>query len=619
MSVLDQSAAGEGVTATGFAWDPGATVAQLFRRTAETFGDRVAVRTIEAPDEPAIEWTWSDLRFKVDTIARGLHSIGVRAGDTVALMLRNRPEFQLCDLAAMMLGATPFSVYATLVVEQIEYLLIDAAARTVITEHSFLAVISAATARLPWPVLIVVVDGPHVSDTVSLDELMTAGSVEDFDVDAAVGRLTPDTVVTIIYTSGTTGPPKGVQLTHRNIVAAFRAADTRVIYPANSRVISWLPTAHIAERLAHYYLSIAHATETTFCPDPSRIGEFLPLVRPTWFFALPRVWEKMRSAILASVSAMHDEEREVVTAALQAGIEKVRLEQAGKSVPPQLVRDVAEADKRIFADIRRSLGLDELTSANVGGAPSTPEVLEFFHAIGVPLAENWGMSETAAVGVSNPPGQIRIGTIGKPAPGCEVRVADDGELLIRGEAVMLGYRNQSRLTEEALVDGWLYTGDVATIDSDGYVTLIDRKKEIIINSMGKNMSPAFIESRLKASSPLIGQACTIGDRRPYNTALIVLDPQAVAAFADREGLGSSEVEILAADEKVVAEVGRAVDAANTRLSRVEQIKRFTIIPGDWPPSGDELTPTMKLKRRAIAEKYRAEIDQLYAHSQATTV
>jgi long-subunit acyl-CoA synthetase (AMP-forming) len=300
-------------------------------------------------------------------------------------------------------------------------------------------------------------------------------------------------------------------------------------------------------------------------------------------------------------------------AALEAGVRKVRLEQRGEAVPAELAEQVAKADAEIFAGVRSMLGLDQVEAINVGAAPTPVEVLEFFHAIGLPLAELWGMSETCGAGAVNPPGKIKIGTVGPPAPGVQIKLDADGEVLVKSEVVMLGYRKLPEKTSEAFTeDGWLRTGDIGVFDEDGYLTIVDRKKELIISAAGKNMSPANIEASLKSSSPLIGQACCIGDARPYNTALIVLDADFAPAWAAQQGIEDTSLESLARDERVRAAVQEGVDAANAKLARVEQIKKFTIVEGDWLAGADELTPTMKLKRRPIAEKYASAIDAMYA-------
>jgi long-subunit acyl-CoA synthetase (AMP-forming) len=497
-------------------------------------------------------------------------------------MIGNRPEFHLADLAAMTLGATPFSIYLTSSPEQVAYVLRDAAPRVAIVEAPFAELASGLV--------------EHVLDVDALEALSEAG----FDAEPHWRAVRPDDVLTLIYTSGTTGPPKGVQLLHRNQMAAVEAVEERVGFPPGARVISWLPSAHVAERTAHHYLPIAYGMTITTCPDPRRIGEWLPAVRPNWFFAVPRVWEKLK----AGVEAKLDDQ---ALALVRAGMERVEREQAGEAVEPDAV-----AEAKLFAPLRAAIGLDQAALVNVGAAPTPRDVFVFFHAIGIPLAEIWGMSETCGAGCSNPAGAIKIGSVGLPSPGVEVKLADDGELLVRSPVVMAGYRNLPERTDEALDgDGWLHTGDVATIDADGYVTIVDRKKDLIIDAGGKNMSPANIEAAVKGASPLIGQVCAIGDRRPFVSALIVLDADYAPAWAARAGI-SGDLAALARDERVRAAVQEGVDAANATLSRPEQIKRFTLVEGDWLPGGDELTPTMKLKRSPIGEKYAAAITAMYA-------
>jgi long-chain acyl-CoA synthetase len=349
------------------------------------------------------------------------------------------------------------------------------------------------------------------------------------------------------------------------------------------------------------------------CSDPRTIIEFLPRVRPTFFFAVPRIWEKLKAGLEAKLAAIPGEEGDKARQGLEAALEKVRLEQAGEPVPDELEAAAATADEAMFSGLRVALGLDEARSVNVGAAPTPLEVLEFFHAIGIKLGELWGMSETCGVATINPPDRVKLGTVGPPAPGFEIRLAEDGEVLVRGKANMVGYRNQPEKTAETVDDeGWLHTGDIGELDEDGYLKIVDRKKELIINAAGKNMSPANIESQLKAASPLIGQAVAIGDRRPYNVALIVLDPDFAPTWAQQNGLEGKSAEELASDEQLLVAVQAGVDQANGKLSRVEQIKEFKVLPTEWAPGGDELTPTMKLKRRPITDKYERDIEGLYA-------
>jgi long-chain acyl-CoA synthetase len=554
-------------------------------------------------------------------LAGGLAALGVGRGECVALMLSNRPEFHLADMAVAMLGATPFSIYTTYPAAEIEYLLTDSGARVVIAEQQFLDVIGQARRAAPGVEHLIVVDGAPGDGApdgeaggdgvIALSDV--EGSNPEFDADAAAAAVDSGDVLTLIYTSGTTGPPKGVQLTHAAVMFSVRSAQAVVSLPPGSRVISWLPAAHIAERMAHHYIPIVIAGNVTCAPDPRQIVAFLPEVRPNWFFAVPRIWEKLKSGLEAMQTAQPAEQREHVVKAIDASLQRVRLKQRGEPVPEELEARVARADEELFSKLRAMLGLDQVLTVNVGAAPTPAEVLEFFHAIGIEVAELWGMSETCGIGAINRAGQVKIGTVGPASPGVELKLADDGELLCRGPFMMSGYRNLPEQTAEALdADGWLHTGDIAEIDADGFVTIVDRKKELIISAGGKNMSPANIEAELKTGSPLIGTACCIGDMRPYNTALIVLDADFAPAWAAQHDLGERTLEQLASEPAMIAAVQHGVDRANSRLARVEQIKKFTIVSGDWLPGGDELTPTMKLKRKPIAVKYAEAIDAMYA-------
>jgi long-chain acyl-CoA synthetase len=558
------------------------TVAEAFQLTAAAHPERAALRLRD--DELSI--SWAEYADKVRRLAAGLAGLGLERGQAIGIMLTNRPDFHWFDAAALHLGATPFSIYNTYAPEQIQFQVKDADARIVVTEKAFVERIQA----LEGIDHLIVVDDDDGID-------VEAHAADGFDFEATWRAVEPEDVLTLIYTSGTTGPPKGVQLTHANLLAAVRGFDEVIAFPDDGRVISWLPMAHIAERACSHYLPMLLGFTTTDCPDPRQVVAYLPEVRPTWFFAVPRIWEKLKAAIEAGIEAEQDEERKQATRwALDVGLRKVKLEQAGEPIPDELRAEHAKADQLVLAKMRSLLGLDEVESVNVGAAPTPREVIEFFHAIGVPLAELWGMSETTGYGTCNPPDRIKIGTVGPVSPGVEIKLADDGEVLIRGGVVTSGYRNQPETTREAIDDdGWLHTGDVGQFDEDGYLKIVDRKKELIINAAGKNMSPANIEAKVKAASPVIGQVVAIGDMKPYNVALITLDPDVAPAF---EG-------------DVAAEVERGVAAANEQLARVEQIKRYTILADEWQPGGDELTPTMKLKRKPIQQKYAEEIEALY--------
>ncbi len=581
---------------------------EAFQITAADRPEQVALRTVG----DGVSITFGEYAKRVRRLAAGFDALGVGRGDTVGFMLTNRPEFHLLDTAAMHLGATPFSIYNTSSPEQIAYLLKDAANRVMVVEMQFLDRAREAMAQAGEVEHVVVVDG-HPEGTISMTEL-EAADPDSFDFEAGWRAVRPDDILTLIYTSGTTGPPKGVQLTHANELAECRGVDAVGHPRPRGSIVSFLPLAHIADRGLTHYGQMAWGHTVTCCPDTAQVFAHVADCHPTFFGAVPRVWEKLKAALEAGILAEADEVKRMgAQQAIELGLRKVRAEQAGDPVPDEVRAAYARAEEQVFAPMRARLGLERCEWYMIGAAPCPLEVLEFFAAIGIPICEVWGMSELTSIATLVPAERLKLGTVGPAIPGVEVRLADDGEVLVRGETVMAGYRNQPEKTAETIdADGWLHSGDIGTMDDEGFLRIIDRKKELIINAAGKNMSPANIEAAIKSSSPLIGQAIAIGDRRPYNVALIVLDPDAAVAFAQQHGLADASPQAMAAEPAVLAEVEAGVQRANQQLSRVEQIKRFQVLPCDWPPAGDELTPTMKLKRRPIAEKYSREIEALYA-------
>jgi long-chain acyl-CoA synthetase len=570
---------------------------EAFQLTAEEWADSPALRLKDSDYEAS----WGEYTEAVRKRAAGFAALGVKRGDTVGFMLVNRPALHLSDCAAMHLGATCFSVYNTSSPEQVEYVVRDAGNRVIVTEQAFLDTVLAARDAIEDLEHVVVIDGEAPEGTISIAELEAMGD-PDFDFEAAWRAVEPEDVLCLIYTSGTTGPPKGVQLTHANMVAVWRACDAVQATEPGGRMISFLPSAHIADRWAGLYAQMFYGNCVFCCPDPRQMVAYSIEVKPTVWGGVPRIWEKLKAAIEIGIAAEADEaKREATVAAIELGRRCVRAQMDG-GVTAELEAEWKRADEQVLSRIRAMLGLDQVESFVVGAAPTPPEVLEFFLALGIEIRETWGMSETTAITTLNPPGRGRIGTVGPPIPNTEVKLAEDGEVMVRGPQVMQGYRNMPEKTAEALTeDGWLLTGDIGEFDEQGYLRIVDRKKELIINAAGKNMSPANIEAKLKAASTLIAQAVAIGDNRPYNVALIALDPESLAA---REAAPD--------DPAVAKEIAEAVDAANARLSRVEQIKRYELLDGDWTPGGEELTPTMKLKRRPIERKYEAEIEALYA-------
>jgi long-chain acyl-CoA synthetase len=572
------------------------TMCEAFQLTAEDYAGKPALRLKDTDYEAS----WDDYADAVRKRAAGLAALGVKRGDTVGFMLVNRPALHLTDCAAMHLGATCFSVYNTSSPEQVEYVVQNAGNRVLVTEQAFLGTVLAVRENVDSLEHVVVIDGEAPQGTIPIAELEEMGEPE-FDFEAAWRAVRPDDVLCLIYTSGTTGPPKGVQLTHANMLGVWGAVNQIRPVEPGGRGISFLPTAHIADRWAGLYAQMIYGTTIYCCPNPREMVAYSMEVKPTAWGGVPRIWEKLKAALEAGMAAEQDaEKRAAVELAMEVGRRYADAYMDG-GVPDDLRAEWERADEQVFSKLRGMLGLDQVESFVVGAAPTPPEVLKFFLGMGIEICETWGMSETSAITTFNPPGRVRVGTVGPPIPGTEVKLAEDGEVMVRGPQVMKGYRDMPEKTAEVLSeDGWLRTGDIGEFDEEGYLRIVDRKKELIINAGGKNMSPANIEAKLKAASTLIAQVVAIGDNRPYNVALIVLDPETLAAR------GAS-----ATDPEIAEEIAKAVEEGNARLSRVERIKRFKVLDGEWLPGGDELTPTLKLKRRPIERKYEREIEALY--------
>jgi long-subunit acyl-CoA synthetase (AMP-forming) len=583
------------------------TLCCAFQRTAAAIPDQVAPRM----GGGELEITWHEYGERVRRIAGGLAAAGISRGDVVALMLTNRPEHNLADAAAMHLGATPFSVYATCPVDEIAWLLERSEARVAITEQAFAERMLAAASRTPGVSEVIVIDGDG-GGARTLSEVEATEAPAGFEFERSWRSISANSPITLIFTSGTTGEPKGVQHTHSSILYMLRSLHAVAPVSPGGRVMSFLPMAHIAERFVSHYSSMAFGYSITTVADAKTVAAALPEVRPTRLFAVPRIYEKVHAALSAAIASETDAaQRNTLQQALKTGLRKVRAEQAGEPLPAELLTAYAQADEQIFSRLRARVGLDHIEWPSVGAAPTPYPVLEFFHAIGVPIQELWGMSETLLVTL-NPPGRVKLGTVGPAMPGVDMKLGPDGEVLIGGGSLMAGYKGRDDLTAEAIVDGWMHTGDIGEIDADGYLKIVDRKKELIINSAGKNMSPAKIGSEIRQGSPLIGQAICIGDARLYNVALLTLDPEAASAWAKQHGVEGASLAELASDQRVRDEIAAGVELANGRLARVEQIKYFHLLGNEWLPGGDELTPTLKLKRRRIEAKYAGEIDALYA-------
>lgn len=599
------------------------TVCDLLRHNAETLPDRPALLWKEQGEHRSM--TWAEYRNGVADMAMGLRDLGVAPGDFVAIMALNRPEHVICDLAVLHLGAIPVSIYNTLAPEQIAYIAGHCAAKVAIVENeTLLRKWADIRPELSDLTAIVVIDEPE-SDRWEFEWLVTWRDLKERGGRALQAHpqtfehcwrsVKPEDVATVVYTSGTTGPPKGVVITHRNVLWTTESIARAAAWDFPLEMISYLPLAHVAERMATHYLTMMKAAPVHYWPDIKTLAEGLVDVRPTAFFGVPRVWEKLRAGILEAVENEPDaRKRSMVRHAIDVGLRAVRFEKEDRRVPLLLRLERSAFEKLVYSKIRKRIGLGRTHYAVSSAAPISEEVVEFFFAIGLPLLEVYGMSEASAPITWNRPGCPRIGTAGTALPGVQIRLVEDGEILARGGNVAAGYHLDPRKTAETFdAHGWLHTGDVGTVDEAGYVRVVDRKKELIITAGGENISPSNLETMLKVN-PLIGQACVIGDRRPYLAALVTLDADGARAWAGHQDMPYLTLAQFAQKQRVVAAVQAAIDVVNDHVSNVEKIRRFKVLPVAWTASSEELTPTLKLRRRVIAERYAADIEELYAPS-----
>jgi long-chain acyl-CoA synthetase len=585
------------------------TIPGRFLRTVSERGGEVALREHVGDDVRTL--TFDEYADQACRVAAGLRALGVGPGDRVVMLLGNRPEFHVADVAVLLLGATPISIYNSSPPEQVAFLAGHAEASVAIVEDAdYLDRVLAVRADLPALRHLVAVEpvgATGVEGVEAWSDLLGAAPV---GLEAASAVAAPHDLVTIIYTSGTTGPPKGVMLDHHNVCwTADSLREALGFAPDRSRIVSYLPMAHIAERITTHYAGIAFAYEVTTCADIRSLGAVLAETRPQILFGVPRTYEKIHSAVQA-VLAADPGRAEVFARALDIGGQVAALRARGEELSIELAAEYEKADAESLRPARQLLGLDEVRVAVTSAAPIPVEVLQFFRSAGVPLSELYGMSESCGP-ITWDPVRVKPGTVGRAIPGMEVRLADDGEVVARGDNVFRGYLNDPERTAETLdADGWLHTGDIGELDDEGYLRIVDRKKELIITASGKNVSPANLESALKAQ-PLIGQACVVGDGEDYMAALLVLDPDVVPAWAASHGGRGTTLAELADDPVVLAEIEREVAVANERFSHAEAIRKYTVLHDDWLPDSEELTPTMKLKRRGIAQKYAREIAALY--------
>ncbi len=589
----------------------GQTVPTEFLKTVAAQGDLVALRWKDENDA-WLETTFSQFADQVARVAAGLKAQGLKKGDRLMLMIRNMPEFHVLDTAALFLGATPVSIYNSSSPEQIEYLVNDAEATMAIVEdRGFYESFAKVRPSLPGlQKLGVIRPGDDASDLGAEFLYSDLLAAEPLDLAEAAKGVSPDDLATLIYTSGTTGPSKGVMIDHYNVcwtVECLKQAFDLDSF-AGKRIVSYLPMAHIAERMMSHYQTLFVGFEVTCCPDPTLFAAYAGEVHPHIMFGVPRVWEKIYGGIQAALSADPEKEKAVAEAVEAAA--PIREKMTWGTATPEEIETYEFLDAVAFSTIRGLVGLDQLEAAVTGAAPIPAEMLAWFRTIGVPLSEIYGLSETSGP-MTWAPYKVKPGSVGVACPGIEVKLDEDGEVMCRGGNVFRGYLNQAEKTAEVLdADGWFRSGDIGEIDDEGYLKIVDRKKELIITAGGKNLSPSNLEAALKMM-PLVGQAIAIGDGRPFVSALVVLDPDVAPQWAAKNGIEYDSLEQLAEHPKVVAEIEGSLPDVMVEFNNAEKVKKVMVLGEEWMPDTDLLTPTSKLKRRGIHARYADEIESLY--------
>ncbi|UUY03652.1 AMP-dependent synthetase/ligase [Svornostia abyssi] len=581
------------------------TIAGLAAAAFEKYADRPAVKFKTADGWQ--EQTFAEVGDIASEIGRGLIDLGIAPGDRVAILSNTRVEWTYVDFAATQAGATVVPIYQTNSPEECEWVLGNAECVAVVCEDTAqLAKVREVQSRLPHlqHIVVMVADG-DLGDAISLDDLRARGREHDVsELQARTDAVTPDDIFTIIYTSGTTGPPKGCVLSHGNYRSVIRMCiDTGVYTDEPEVTYLFLPLAH-SFALIVQLLSFETGNELAYFGGDTKaiVGE-LAEVKPTYLPSVPRIFEKIYTLVSANADP------ELIKKAVGAGLMVKQLEAAGQPIPPELQEGYDRAEERLFKNVRAAFG-GNLRHAVTGAAPIQKEILEFFYACGVPVMEGYGMTETATVATAGTLEHFKFGTVGKPLPGVELKIAEDGELLIKGPNIFQGYYKNADASFGTIQDGWLHTGDIGSIDEEGYLSITGRKKDIIITAGGKNLTPANLENDLK-STRWISQAVMHGDRRPYPIMLVTLDEEEIIPWAQQqEGMPTTLAE-LSVHPTVQEMIQAEVDKANAKYAQVEQVKKFAILPHDLSQETGELTPTLKVKRNVVNEKFAGVIDGLY--------
>ena len=584
------------------------TLADLLPRAAQLYGDAPAIQYKDGGNW--VKRSFAEVEETVRALALGLIDLGVVKGDKVSILANTRPEWTYFDFAALSIGATVVPIYQTNSPEECQYVLENSDSKVVVVEDDEqIEKIRKVRDQLPQLESVVRMTGSS-DDAISFDDLAARGGSRDVsEWEQRWRTVTPEDICTFIYTSGTTGPPKGCVISHGNYRAMLDMVNENSVIEGEDITYLYLPLAHSFALLIQLGSFDLGATIAYWERDPLKIMPNMAEVKPTYFPSVPRIFEKIYTTATSAMEKEGGLKKAIFDWAIRVGGKMREAERSGRQ-PGFLLRKQYEfADKKVLSKIRALFG-GQLRLAVSGAAPINPDILRFFDAAGVLVLEGWGMTETSTAATISTPEDFKIGTIGKPFPGCEVKIADDGEILVKGPNVFQGYYKNEEATRETIVDGWLHTGDLGSIDADGFITITGRKKDIIITAGGKNITPANLENEIK-QHPLVSQCVVVGDRRPYLVALVTLDPEEAVAYAKEHGLSEDPTQ-LATNGDVRAAIEVHLAKVNEKFARVEQVKKIAILPQDLSQESGELTPTMKVKRAVVADKHQDEIEKLYA-------
>jgi long-chain acyl-CoA synthetase len=584
------------------------TLADLLPRAAQLYGSAPAIQFKDG--EEWVKRSFTEVEETVRKLALGLVDLGVGRGDKVSILANTRPEWTYFDFAALSVGATVVPIYQTNSPEECQYVLENSDAKVVVVEDDEqLEKIRAVRGQLPLLEHVVRMTGSS-DDTISFEDLSARGAGHDAaEWEQHWQAVTPDDICTFIYTSGTTGPPKGCVISHGNYRAMLDMVNDTSVIEGEDVTYLYLPLAHSFALLIQLGSFDLGATIAYWERDPLKLMPNLAELKPTYFPSVPRIFEKIYTLATSTMEKEGGVKKAIFDWSIRVGGKMRAAERAGRKPGFLLRKQYGFADKQVLSKIRGLFG-GKLRLAVSGAAPISPDILRFFDAAGVLVLEGWGMTETSTAATISSPEDFKIGTIGKPFPGCEIKIAEDGEILVKGPNVFQGYYKNEEATEETIVNGWLHTGDLGSIDADGFITITGRKKDIIITAGGKNITPANLEGEIKQHA-LVSQCVVVGDRRPYLVALVTLDPEEAVAYAKEHGLSEDPAQ-LASNGDVRESIEAHLAKVNEKFARVEQVKKIAILPNDLSQENGELTPTLKVKRAVVADKHQGEIEQLYA-------